>query len=315
MRNRFAFVVATIFLGMSGCLYHGGYYPNGYYGGPSVLPSQPWTGYPSGPNYQPGGAYPSGPIYQPGAPTTQPGTYPTPIDGTNPYVPANPGTTPGAQPYSPSDPNQPSTYGTPSGGNTGAPTFNPNNPGTVPNPGDDDFNRSGGGAQRPTISPTSGARGGDKVRDDLSFPSGPDSSRLERKFQEPLEMEADTPFEQPVIQASATGGSDVRFADQQAEATPLTVKVYSSDPQFQWVQGVLEYDDPSNTWVIMYNDNPRASDQYGGELTLADDPSLARFRSGDVVRIYGSIDPSERDSRRKPVYRMTRAQSIKKAPR
>ena len=130
MRNRFTFIIGLIFLAMPGCAYHGGYYPNGYYGpGPSVLPAQPWTGYPSGPVYQPGSPVyqPGGPVYQ--QPGTQPGgAFPTPLNGNSPYTPGNPGTGPGGvgQPnYTPADPNAPSTYGNPPGGNN-APTFNPN---------------------------------------------------------------------------------------------------------------------------------------------------------------------------------------------
>ena len=103
------------------------------------------------------------------------------------------------------------------------------------------------------------------------------------------------------MQASGNAGTDVRLANQQTEATPASFKTYGNDPRFAWIQGTVEYDDLSNTWIIMYNDNPRTSDPYGGELTLADDPSLARFRTGDVVRIYGALDQSDKDPRGKPM--------------
>lgn len=296
MRSRFAFVVGMTFLALPGCLYHSGYYPNGYYGpGPSVLPSQPWTGYPNGPVYQ----QPGGP-YQPVVPMNQPGTFPTPIGG-DPYVPG--GSSPGTS--TPSNP----TYGNPGS----APTFNatPGNSGgtSVPNPDDDNggFNR---GTQRPTITPTSGAR----RSDDDTVPSGEqNSTRRPRNFDDSPVTESDSPFETPVVQVSNTNSAAAEYDDPEEKAEPVQVssKKYAYDPRFAWVQGVVEYDDTNSTWVIMYNDNPRTSDVYGGELTLADSPAVARLRSGSVVRIYGSLDPSEPDSRGRPLYRVTRIDAQK----
>lgn len=297
MRIRFALILGVLFLAMPGCFHHWGYYPNGYYGpGPSVLPSQPWNGYSGGPVYQPGGPVyqqPGGPVLQPGVPINQPGgNYPTPIDGS----------TPGQSPYIPADPNSPSTYGPGSG--TSAPTFDPTTPGSVPTPPDDDFGRQPG-AQRPTITPTSAANSSD----DLSSPfRQQDSTQLPRDFSNSQIAEAESRFETPVVQASGTASNDVRLANQQSEATPVSFKKFGTHPKFEWVQGVVEYDDISSTWVVMYNDNPRSSDPYGGELTIADDPSLSRLRSGEVYKITGTLDSSEQDSRGKPVYRMTKAE-------
>ena len=217
---------------------------------------------------------------------------------------AAPGTG-GTSPYTPVDPNNNPTYA-PNGGTNSAPPFNPTpgSTGGVPNPNDDDgtFNRQPG-AQKPTITPTSGAR----TSDDLSSPFGEEnSSRRQRNFADSQVVDADSPFETPVVQTSNTGGSDVQFANQQSEATPVSNKKYANGSRFEWVQGMVDYDDPSNTWVIIYNDNPKPSDLYGGVLTLADDPSLSRLQSGSMVRIYGSLDPIERDSRGKPLYQVTR---------
>lgn len=301
MRNRLAFIVGMSFLALPGCLFvHGGYPPYRYYGpGPSVLPSQPWTGYPNGPVYQPGN-----PVYPPVMPN-QPGTYPTPLGGGNPYLPqGTPGST--GDPGSTGSP----TYADPPGGSTGAPKFDSTPAGNVPDPSDD-FNRQPG-AQRPPLTPTSDA----KASNELSTPFGEqNSTRRPRNFDDPPVVEADTPFETPVIQTSNIEASDVRYANQQAEPVQVSNKKFANHPRFEWVQGLVEYDDPSSTWVIMYNDNPRASDVYGGELTLADDPALARMQSGDVVRIYGTLDPVERDSRGKPLYQATRIEPRNPAAR
>lgn len=289
MRSGFAFVVGMTFLALPGCMYHSGYYPNGYYGpGPSVLPSQPWTGAPSGPIFQPGGP----PVFQPVVPN-QPGNSPTPLNGGNPYVP---GTSPGT-----SGP----TYGDPGAGS--APPFN-SNPGnaggnSVPNP-DDGFDRQPG-AQRPVLSPTTSS----KAADDLIEQVGQQKSgRRPRTFEDSSSFDADSAFETPVIQTSNTSENEVRYADdqEQVERVPVSNKKFANDQRFAWVQGVVEYDEASSTWVIMYNDNPRTSDVYGGVLTLADDPELKRLQTDKVFRIYGTLDPSERDSRGTPVYRVTR---------
>jgi hypothetical protein len=283
-------------------MHHGYYYPNGYGPGPSVLPAQPWTGYPGGPIYQPGQ-----PVYGPGTPIT-PGNGPTPIDGSSPYTPGTGGTSP----YTPGTGGN-TTYGDPGNSSGGsAPKFDPTNPGTsggtgVPNPGDDDYGRQppGQGTQKPSsITPTSGA----STSGDLSTPFQQDSSRLPRRFDN-SNVADDDPFQAPVIQASGETSNEVRHASQQAEATPVSFKTYSNHPRFEWVQGVVEYDDATSSWVIMYNDNPRTSDPNGGELTLASDPALSKLRTGDVVRIYGSLDDSEQDSRGKPFYRATRIES------
>lgn len=293
MRNRFALSVAILLLALPGCLHPWGYYPNGYYGpGPSVLPSQPWNAYPNQPGFQPGV-----PINQPG------GTYPTPIDGSNPYVP---GSTPGTNPYTPNS-NSPSTYGDPGSGNQ--PGFNstPGNTGgsSVPQPGDDDFNRQPAGSQRPTITPTSSQKESEEPS-----PFDDKETRRERRFDNTQVADTDPPFESPVRQASGsdTNGADVQLANQQAEAVPVSFKTYANDPKFAWVQGIVEYDDQNSLWVVMYSDRPRPTDPYGGELTLADDPELSRLRSGEVYRIYGSLDQTERDARGRPLFQMTKAE-------
>ncbi len=295
MRNRFAFIVGIIVLASPGCMYHGGYYPNGYnngyYGaGPSVLPpQQPWNAYPSGPPM-------NQPIYTPG------GTGPTPLDGGGTTVPSG-GTQPGS---SPSTWQTPSTYDTPGGGGNSAPPFNPN-PGTsggsVPNPLDDPNSSRSPGAQRPMLSPTSTSR----VSDDVSSPfSQEDSSRLPRNFADENVVEADEAFQTPVRQTSGFGDGDVQQANRTTLPSQASSKMYGHDRQFQWVKGVVEFDEMSRNYVIIYDNNPPPSDQFGGELTLAEHPDLANLRNEDKIRVEGTLDQTVTDSRGFPVFRITR---------
>lgn len=289
MRNRFALLVAVYGCLSSGCLYHNGYYPNGYGPGPSVLPSQPWTGYPTTPTYPPG-TYPPG-VYQPGG-TNPPLSSPTPIS-------------PGTQPAFPSN-SDPSTYGTP--GNNSAPPFNPspnngNNNNGVPLPDDNTtgFNTPPSGS--PLITPTSSA----KVPDDESTPFSTESTRLPRTVSD--ESVADSEEFPPPIQSNGvlqTSGSDdggVDFANTQA-AAPRS-RIYGHGAKFDWLQGIVEYDEPNNCWVIMFDDNPSPTDSQGGEFTLVSNPKLNSLRAGDVYRVEGSIDRTKLDGRDRPMYRAT----------
>lgn len=294
MRNRFVFVAGMLVLVNSGCLFHGAtpYGYNNYYGtGPSVLPPQQPYGFPSGQ-----------PLNQPYYPPA--GTSPTPLNGGNPTYTPNGGTLPEWQP-------QP-TYQTPAGGNNNsAPPFNPTSPGTgggtgVPEPLDDRTPTT----QRPGgLTPTTSTS---RVNEDESTPfTQEESTRLPRKFQDADVVEAEEPFQTPVRQTSGFGDGEVQQANRTTLTPQVSSKAYGHDPQFQWVKGVVEFDEPSKTWVIMYDNNPQPSDPYGGELTLADDPSLKRLRTEDKVMIDGALDEDATDRRGIPMFRIARLKKQK----
>lgn len=287
MRYQFALLV-TVYGGLSsGCLYHNGYYPNGYGPGPSVLPSQPWTGYPTTPTYPPG-TYPPG-VYQPGG-TYPPVTTPTPIS-------------PGTQPSFPSN-SDPSTYGPP--GTNSAPPFNPTpnngNNNDVPRP-DDTTSYNDPPSGSPLITPTSSA----KVSDDEPFNT--ESTRLPRTVADESVAESED-FPPPiqsngkeVLQTSGSDDGGVDFANTRA-AAPRS-KTYDHGTRFDWLQGIVEFDEPNNCWVIMYDDNPSPTDAQGGEFTLVSNPKLNSLRAGDFYRVEGSIDRTKLDGRDRPMYRAT----------
>ncbi|WP_010587555.1 hypothetical protein [Schlesneria paludicola] len=287
MPYRFAYLVGFIVVTMPGCLYHGGY-PNGYnYGGnPAVLQPQPYNGYPSG-GYPPG-SYPSGPTYTPGAPYNQPSaplypptTSPTPLNGGGgTFTPTDPLTTPN----SPPDQN-PSTYG---------PDFktSPNN--GVPEPDDTNNGRS---SQGTTLTPTSGARS-----TEMDSPFQQEESRIHRNFEHQNVADDDSPFESPLKRTASeeeegAGEAEIQYANRETLSMPETSKTYGHDPKFKWIKGVVEFDEPSGTWLMMYDDKPGASDDFGGFLALGDHPKLKNLKSGDIVRIDGAFDPDRKDSR------------------
>ena len=72
----------------------------------------------------------------------------------------------------------------------------------------------------------------------------------------------------------------------------------------------MDFDAATKTWFVMYDNHPQAADPFGGDLTLADHPLLARLKPGNAVRIEGALDETEGDARGKPVFRMTRFKKL-----
>jgi len=275
MRNGFLFIVVIMVVATSGCIYHGGY-PYGYGPGPSVMPQQPW------PTYQPG-TYP--------APGGYPNYNPAPTFG-NP-TPIN--VDPSGQPTT-TDPNAPNTY---KDGNNSAPTFNPTPNNGVPNPSDDGTPT---GSNTPLLTPTKTSQ---MKNNDLSSPFD-ESTRLPRNFSSEAIAEEEPDFHPPVIQTSGVNDGGL----QQANRQDVSGRPFGHAPRFEWLKGTVEFDEPAQTWVIMYDDNPRPSDKLGGEVSLIDHPALQNLQDGEVVQIEGSIDPTAKDWRGKSVYRIKKLRKL-----
>ena len=304
MRNRFKFVAWIIVVAAPGCLFHGGY-PNGYYNNGYYGTPQPQYGYPTGPG--------SAPYYTPGAPTFQPGggSNPTPINGGSPTNSGDPNSNgqPGNAPnWNNSAPNN--TYDNNNGGSNSAPKFDPNGVG-VPDPADEPVGTRPPSTQRPTgLTPTSGASTRSRRNNDQSQVFDQEDQRQRpASFDNEEVVEAEGAYEQPIIrQASGSDDNDFQETKRVPRTSQTSAKPYGHDPQFRWLKGVVEYDENSQIWVIMYDDNPKPSDQLGGELMLGNHKSLGQLQSGDKVIIEGMFDDSETDSRGKPVYQIQRLQ-------
>lgn len=278
MPNRLIFVLGMLVVATSGCMYHSGY-PYGYGPGPSVMPQQPWPSYPQG-GY-PQGGYPA-PTYNP-----------TPLNG-DPYSPSG---QPGSIQPTPMDGTAPNTYK--NDGNNNAPTFNPLPGGTgVPNPSDDTSPQS----SNPGLTPTKTSR---VKNGELTTPFD-ESTRLPRNFTEDAVVQEEPEFHAPVIQASGVNDGELRQANRQ----DISSRTYGHAPRFEWLKGTVEFDESGQTWVIMYDDNPKSSDKLGGEVALGDHPALQNLQDGEIVQIEGSIDRNAKDWRGKPVYRIKKLQKI-----
>lgn len=76
------------------------------------------------------------------------------------------------------------------------------------------------------------------------------------------------------------------------------------DRQYSWLKGTVEYVKADNSWHIMYDQSPDANDQYGGDLSLIDDPRLEALSDNDVIYIKGAFDAKALDGLGKPRYRI-----------
>ncbi|MDP1798672.1 MAG: hypothetical protein Q8K78_14355 [Planctomycetaceae bacterium] len=96
------------------------------------------------------------------------------------------------------------------------------------------------------------------------------------------------------------------------EATPMGVPEpdrtpYQYDGQsYKWLKGTVDYDDKTQTWSIIYNLTPDASDKYGGSFVISPHPDLASFQIGDIALLEGVIDPKQLDASGKPIYTITK---------
>ncbi len=100
------------------------------------------------------------------------------------------------------------------------------------------------------------------------------------------------------------GGRD--FADSSSKPNP-----FAYDRQgYGWLRGIVEFDEPSKTWYLLYDDNPDPADRFGGDIALVDDARLNKLQTGDVVLVEGLVDPQIRDARGNMSYRVSKLQPL-----
>lgn len=80
---------------------------------------------------------------------------------------------------------------------------------------------------------------------------------------------------------------------------------YDSE-SYSWLQGVIEFSPKQKVWHLTYSQSPDDTDQFGGEVTLKDNPDFKYLRSGETVRVEGQFDPQQVDRLGKPVYDVER---------
>lgn len=264
-------LLATAALLLAGCHhnpYGQPYYHQGPYGpayGPSFAPS----------TVPPGGYIQPGPVYTPNGPSLTP-------------FPSNPGSPTPLNPSTPTwrpDPGSPPSNGAPL---NDAPPFRPNNPGSnstnpVPFPLEPDFSSPPPAASLPRAVPIAQAP---------ISPAAASSSTGQNPFQEsrrPQSLPTDAdPF-------AFDGGS----------APTNNQNPYGYDgSQYSWLRGIVDYDERSKSWSIIYDLTPDIRDKFGGSFVFADHPSLRGLRPGTVVLVRGRVDPGHTDHTGKAMYEL-----------
>ncbi len=249
---------------------------------------------PYGYNY---GPYAPGPMYGPGMAPQGGYITPGPV-----YAPQNSGPT-----LLPGNPNFPS--------NSGSPTLL--NPGST-NPGGSPLNLrpDPNGSDAPPFQPNPGA-GNPRVPEPLEpgFDSSPPpAAALPRAIPfastQPLTGTA-------VSTASAQGDffeeprrvpvdSDP-FSDTPATNSAGASVPYGFDGQtYTWLRGIVDYDQESRTWAIIYNLAPDVGDKFGGSFIFAPHEDLKRLQPGAFVLVQGRADPGRPDGRGKPRYEVAK---------
>ena len=79
---------------------------------------------------------------------------------------------------------------------------------------------------------------------------------------------------------------------------------YAFDENYKWLQGVAYQDPQDSKWYVMFSENPKATDRFGGEIMLIDHPTLSQIREEDVVLVQGTVDKTVTDRFGKPGYRI-----------
>ncbi|MGE3315490.1 MAG: hypothetical protein AB7O26_10270, partial [Planctomycetaceae bacterium] len=111
-------------------------------------------------------------------------------------------------------------------------------------------------------------------------PNGPDP------FEKPVEMEAAATAAAPVTHVAASGPNP-----------------YDYDREgYSWLRGVVDFDEESRTWHIIYNVKPSKDDKFSGAIQLLPDPELKTLRPNQVVHVEGAVDYNRLDDRGKPQY-------------
>jgi len=227
----------------------------------------------------PPGNYQNGPAFAP-----QPGTQPTPQtyqNGQNWQAP-QPGNSNSASP-------SPGVLPPETGGTNGA--------GAVPNYLDPNDSN---GTSNDSASPNDG---------DLETPFGFNPSpgvQLEGIQDSVTDANSDL-FQPPVPLQPASITKNLPLPTEEQPNSAAQENPYGHDAkQFQWLRGVVDYDPEAKNWNIIFDLTPEATEEYGGSMTLVDDPQLNVLSNDDVVMIEGKVDPDEKDEFGKPKYRITK---------
>ncbi len=85
--------------------------------------------------------------------------------------------------------------------------------------------------------------------------------------------------------------------------------------KYLYLRGLVNYDDRSETWSIIYDNQPDRDDEYGGVFTLLDHPGFAALNNNDVVYVEGKVSADQNDEYGKPKYHVEKLTKLQRTPR
>ena len=74
---------------------------------------------------------------------------------------------------------------------------------------------------------------------------------------------------------------------------------FAHDPTYNWLVGTLDYSKIQDAWVLRYA-SVEEDDRYGGSVTLVNPPGIEKFKSGQLVRVEGSLKNADAQELRPP---------------
>jgi hypothetical protein len=95
--------------------------------------------------------------------------------------------------------------------------------------------------------------------------------------------------------AHSRGPVQATTAVRTVEPPPVVSGFYGHAADHSWLQGILDKHYIGH-FDLRYCD-PSMEDSWGGKVSLDNDPRLAQFKDGDVVRVVGELVPREEGSR------------------
>lgn len=213
---------------------------------------------------------------------------------------------------------------TPSGGsNSDAPLFDSNanknvpdyftpEPGRTPDPGDvsspDSAEKQMYDKEKHTFETDKNPFGMNPSSDVKNLAFEESSTRPRALSTETAESSVEAP--PPITLAAGEYSSPLELKPDQASLKlpydPATMpNPYNYDKNgYRSLQGLVTFDDQTQTWIIMYNDKPEREDDYGGVFTLADNEKFSLLNDYDVVYLEGSVSETEKDAFGKPKYKV-----------
>lgn len=142
-----------------------------------------------------------------------------------------------------------------------------------------------------------------------STPFSPDGAAFQRDSDSSSSV-GNVAYEPPGNSNGSDGSEGIQLAAHEAppKASPSAGNShpYGYDAEdYRWLQGLVDFDEGQNAWVMIYDTTPDAEDQYKGQITLVDNALLDRLNNNDLVMVEGRVDTSSRDpGTGKPQYRV-----------